>query len=129
MVIITILFGLFDLMPMSVGLCATDDTGLNMCHDGGCNYIEAINTSQYCDCAFSEDTMHGKYCGVYNNVCHEDLPCGFNGTCQSGIGHKICTCPNNKFGVHCQIEISPGKSNNLYLKIKIIIYKLVNILK
>lgn len=118
---IIFLFGLFDLFLLSNCVCLPDYINFTKCHDGGCNRILNYTANskpgegvQVCNCIFSEEIMHGIDCGAYNNMCKKDS-CGPEGTCQSGIGHTICTCPINTFGNQCQIKISPGKPN---LKIK-----------
>lgn len=110
MVIIALLFGLIDLTPTTNALCATDDTGLNICHDGGCNYVNP--SFEKCECNLSKGVLSGKYCGVYDQQCFGKTPCGIRGTCHSGIGHQVCTCDESYFGYKCNIPKPYGKSNN-----------------
>lgn len=128
------IFAVLSLMRISVCIdfCESDNTGLNKCHDGGCNSRE--NTSQICVCDFSKNLMTGKYCGVYVNKCLTN-PCKNNGMCQSGIGHHICECSGNFYGVNCEIPIKEGMftssiqlSNIVYYLCKLMIPNLVIII-
>lgn len=87
------------------------NTDENFCHDGGCLYRTPEDHTEKCLCNFSENIMNGKYCGVYTNKCLIN-PCKNNGKCKSGIGHHVCECGGQFYGVNCEIPIKTGKHTN-----------------
>lgn len=89
--------------------CNLDNSG-SKCHDGGCGYYKKGSSKEICTCSFSNGVMSGKYCGIYDDKCLDD-PCKNNGKCKSGIGHHICECSENFYGISCEF-VSAGKLNN-----------------
>lgn len=92
----------------SYNFCESDYTGLNKCHDGGCNNNNKYDTENVCLCSFSQTVTNGKYCGIYEDKCTTN-PCVNNGKCISGIGHHVCECSNGFHGINCEIPIAIGK--------------------
>lgn len=108
--IITIDLFFFAKTSANVQYCRPDNTGSNKCHDGGCGYYKYDSADEICACSFSNGVMNGEYCGVYDDKC-VDEPCKNGGKCTSGIGHHICDCAKNFYGVSC--ELTTGKSRKL----------------
>lgn len=96
-----------DYSTGTITKCKTDKSGLNTCHDGGCNYLDETDT-ETCACEFSKRVMKGKFCGIYEDMCLRS-PCANGGKCKSGIGHYVCECPDGFYGIRCEIPVSKGK--------------------
>ncbi|KAE9537343.1 hypothetical protein AGLY_006366, partial [Aphis glycines] len=104
------LLNLSEIITTNLHFCEPDNTGLNKCHDGGCNNNNVYDQENICLCSFSQNIMNGKYCGIYEDKCTIN-PCVNNGKCISGIGYYVCECTNEFYGVNCEIPIK--KSNKI----------------
>jgi len=113
-----LILGLLNLSEITISLhfCEPDNTGLNKCHDGGCNN-NVYDQENICLCSFSRNIMNGRYCGIYEDKCTIN-PCANNGKCISGIGYYVCECSNEFYGINCEIPIKKSKLILLLLKNK-----------
>lgn len=110
-IILILIYGLLNLTKISAdqNFCETDMAGLNKCHDGGCNNPESLNGGDTCFCNFSKGVMEGKYCGVYEDECLQSNPCKNNAKCISSMGHQVCECNEQFYGIYCEIPIKQSK--------------------
>lgn len=109
-----VIFDLFILVKISISVeyCSHDSLSrLTNCKDGGCGYIESDGTTEKCVCSFSNGVMGGEHCSVYVNRCQSN-PCKNGGKCTSGIGHHVCECSDDFYGISCEIPKQPSKFNN-----------------